>query len=352
MEIKEAKNGYLYGEAVGNTEEEALAQARSILKPAIETESRKISAPTMNWSYVMTSIVDSAQYFVKPRGNKSRVIVYLLQSDLPTLIKQYSESSPLPLPPPPLPPPTATATATSAGCDEGMIQRIKTSDDYLWGEGTAITRGKAIVNAQQELIRPVKKIMSEYEALNYDTETVEAVIYDVESCAVKQGKVFYAFAYLRQSAFHCNLQQSIISGQSSCEGATRTVVAQTPDNTREEASHQDTDSNPLSEDSGLEASSVTDFSPLMKEIISKKDINELVRDVFAVNKQKGKLAYGMLSSMTSPEESYLAVYNAAGDILTIYGKGTSERQNLNTGTMESYNEVYPDGKVIWFQLYE
>ena len=67
-------------------------------------------------------------------------------------------------------------------------------------------------------------------------------------------------------------------------------------------------------------------------------------------KEEGKVtAYGKYATMTSPETSYLIIYDAAGNIRALLGKGTDERTNLKTGEADSTDNYHGCG-AIWFTV--
>ncbi len=353
-EIKDNSKGYLYGEAVGDTQEDALSSARNMLRPSIETDDLKKAV--INWKDVAATIVDSAQYLVKPRGNKTRAIVYLQQKDLPGLIEKYSKqgvkiekSEPAIVP---------AGNRASDQEKEEMIRKIKEHpEDYIFDDGIGSTQGKAEKSAQEKLGRPIMRIIADYPAISMDKDMVESIAYDTECIALRQGNVFYVLAYIRLSSFHCNLKRGVISGRSKCED--EVIVENTPK--PDAAPARPTEIAPagtngpvvvdLQETAVAEPEKNNAPPALLQNIMNTKTINEL-RDVFIANKNRGKLVYGQISTMSSPESSYLVVYNDVGEILTFYGAGTSTRKNLLTGALEQYKEVYPEGRVMWFQIFE
>lgn len=67
-------------------------------------------------------------------------------------------------------------------------------------------------------------------------------------------------------------------------------------------------------------------------------------------KQEGTItAYGKYSSMEEPEECYLIIYDPAGNIRAVLGKGTDERPNLLTNKQDSETNYRGCG-AIWFKL--
>lgn len=91
-------------------------------------------------------------------------------------------------------------------------------------------------------------------------------------------------------------------------------------------------------------------NPILDEMIEAINIIE-ISELLTKGKNNGSLAYGRLSTMTSPENSYLLVYKPDGTIVAIYDKGSAARRNLRTGNTENYRSAFDNVKFIWFQLY-
>lgn len=62
-------------------------------------------------------------------------------------------------------------------------------------------------------------------------------------------------------------------------------------------------------------------------------------------------AYGKYSTMDTPEECYLIIYDPAGNIRAVLGKGSEQRINLNTQRQDSETNYRGCG-AIWFKLKE
>jgi hypothetical protein len=360
--IKESSNGYLYGEAVGETLEEALASARALLRPYIETDELKNAV--INWRGVASSITDSALYLVRPRGNRTRAIVYLKQQDIPALIEKYSKLGPRTEETGPIV--SIPSTGSTDREMEEMIEIIKAHPgDYIFAEATGATRGRAERTAQEQLGRPIMRIIAEYPAIDLDRELIENIAYDTECIALRQGNAFYALAYIKLSSFRCNLEKGITSGRSKCEDEqiahTAPATASTPASTSAPVHTPALTAQPVIAHAAgnmAEAPANIPAPPsekpvpsLLTDIMNIKTINEL-RDLFIVSKNRGKLVYGQLSTMNNPESSYLVAFSETGEILTFYGTGTTIRKNLLTGAPEQHREAYPEGRFMWFQLFE
>lgn len=69
-------------------------------------------------------------------------------------------------------------------------------------------------------------------------------------------------------------------------------------------------------------------------------------------KEKGDIIdYGKYATAQHPELCYLIVYDPAGNICALLGKGKEERQNLKTGQKDNIKNYRGCG-AIWFTLRE
>ena len=86
------------------------------------------------------------------------------------------------------------------------------------------------------------------------------------------------------------------------------------------------------------------------ELIKKaKNFFEL-KQIMEPLKQKGEIVdYGKYATAKKPEECYLIVYDPAGNIKALLGKGEEVRQNLKTGKEDSIMNYHGCG-AIWFTL--
>lgn len=81
----------------------------------------------------------------------------------------------------------------------------------------------------------------------------------------------------------------------------------------------------------------------LKELKSFFDLEKVLPRL----KEEGKVTgYGKYATMTSPEDSYLIIYDAAGNIRALLGKGDDERTNLKTGEADS-TDNYRGCGAIW-----
>ena len=77
-----------------------------------------------------------------------------------------------------------------------------------------------------------------------------------------------------------------------------------------------------------------------------------LKEIMLPLKEKGDIIdYGKYATAQHPEQCYLIVYDPAGNICALLGKGKEERQNLKTGKKDSIKNYRGCG-AIWFTLRE
>ena len=82
-----------------------------------------------------------------------------------------------------------------------------------------------------------------------------------------------------------------------------------------------------------------------------KDFFEL-KEIMQPLKEKGEIIdYGKYATAKNPELCYLIIYDPAGNIKALLGKGKDKRQNLKTGQEDSISNYRGCG-AIWFLLNE
>lgn len=90
---------------------------------------------------------------------------------------------------------------------------------------------------------------------------------------------------------------------------------------------------------------------VIEQIKKAKNFFEL-RQIMEPLKEKGDIKdYGKYATAEKPEECYLVVYDPAGNIKALLGKGDKVRQNLKTGKDDSIKNYRGCG-AIWFTINE
>lgn len=222
------------------------------------------------------------------------------------------------------------------------INSIKKNSGYLYGEATVSTQEQATTLAYEELQREV------YAWLQNDGLSVRDINRLSDTVMVRIVNVYRVFAYVEKSKLK---SLSVEPAQ------VDTVPAIVP--------FTETD---------LEKKDSTLFTDNIRQVIQKrffgkggmmkqrqsdallrlkkaKNFFEL-KEIMQPLKEKGDiLDYGKYATAEHPELCYLIVYDPAGNICALLGKGKEVRQNLKTGKDDSINNYRGCG-AIWFTLRE
>ncbi len=172
------------------------------------------------------------------------------------------------------------------------------------------------------------------------------------------------------SLFH-DWKLVLLDGQDSDEG---NDIEGLPEEDKKEQAYQPGDTEP--KESPEPTDTVKSHTAEKKDTIANKDIRTILKNSFwgkkggvieqikkAKNffelkqimeplKEKGDIRdYGKYATAEKPEECYLVVYDPAGNIKALLGKGDKVRQNLKTGKDDSIKNYRGCG-AIWFTINE
>lgn len=222
------------------------------------------------------------------------------------------------------------------------INSIKKNGGYLYGEATVSSLEQATTLAYEELQREV------YAWLQNDNLSVTDINRLSDTVMVSIVNVYRVFAYVEKSK-----------------------LKSLPEITNKADTVQAND--PFAENI-LEKRDSTLFTDSVRQVINKrffgkegkmkqrqndallrlkkaKNFFEL-KEIMQPLKEKGDIIdYGKFATAKEPEQCYLIVYDPAGNICALLGKGQRVRQNLKTGHDDSI-ENYRGCGAIWFTLRE
>ena len=222
------------------------------------------------------------------------------------------------------------------------INSIKKNSGYLYGEATVSTLEQATTLAYEELQREV------YAWLQNDSLSVKDINRMSDTVMVRIVNVYRVFAYVEKSKLK-SLPPDTVKKD--------TVQAKVP-----------------SAEKTLEKKDSTLFTDSVRQVINKrffgkegkmkqrendallrlkkaKNFFEL-KEIMQPLKEKGDIIdYGKYATAKHPELCYLIVYDPAGNICALLGKGKDIRKNLKTGNDDSIKNYRGCG-AIWFTLRE
>lgn len=205
------------------------------------------------------------------------------------------------------------------------INSIKKNSGYLYGEATVSTQEQATTLAYEELQREV------YAWLQNDSLSVRDINRLSDTVMVRIVNVYRVFAYVEKSKLK-----------------PAPTLDSTPDSTLFTDSVRQVIQKRFFGKEGMMKQRQSDALLRLKKAKNFFELKEIMQPL----KEKGDiLDYGKYATVEHPELCYLIVYDPAGNICALLGKGKEVRQNLKTGKDDSINNYRGCG-AIWFTLRE
>lgn len=205
------------------------------------------------------------------------------------------------------------------------INSIKKNSGYLYGEATVSTQEQATTLAYEELQREV------YAWLQNDSLSVRDINRLSDTVMVRIVNVYRVFAYVEKSKLK-----------------PAPTLDSTPDSTLFTDSVRQVIQKRFFGKEGMMKQRQSDALLRLKKAKNFFELKEIMQPL----KEKGDiLDYGKYATAEHPELCYLIVYDPAGNICALLGKGKEVRQNLKTGKDDSINNYRGCG-AIWFTLRE
>lgn len=230
-----------------------------------------------------------------------------------------------------------------------QVNEIKKNREYLYGEATMPTQEEATSLAYELLQQEVLKWATDRVSRPFKDMSPKEINQKAEVIELRRADMFRIFAYVKKSDLvPMFYDQGIIFFDSLDVGKIPNPQQEVPEVKRV----LKTDS--LVNDK-VKQQIVQHF------FVSKNDALEKIkkaRTFFELKtilpplKEEGCIVdYGKYATAEKPEECYLIIYDIAGNIKALLGKGDKMRPNLQTGKDETLQNYRGCG-AIWFQLKE
>lgn len=265
-------------------------------------------------------------------------------------------------------------TASALDKRQTKINSIKKSKQYLYSDVTMISRedanSQAIQILQSEIFTWAKDRAENKKAADVYPIEINKLI---DTIMVPRANMYRVFAYVKKvklvslfSDWNLVLLDNLDNDDGDIEGI--------PEDDKDELAYQreDTESDVTSEP----ADSIDSQIQEKKDSVANNEIRNILKNSFwgkkggvidqikkAKNffelkqimeplKENGDIKdYGKYATAENPEECFLVVYDPAGNIRALLGKGEKVRQNLKTGKDDSIKNYRGCG-AIWFTINE
>ena len=234
------------------------------------------------------------------------------------------------------------------------INHIKRDTTYLYGEATMPTLKSADSLARKELALKVREWMYQQTDQTDSTEIDDSRLSPYISVLTnRRADMIRGFAYiqkddLRRLLNHKDTVQGTIMAKPIEDTVIDSIVTDKPDPTLIKRSEVEI----LKELQAKVKKPVT-RDDVLKQILKAKNFFELRDTMKTLIKQGAVSNYGKRETCKQPEACYWIVYDRAGNIKAILGKGQSIRKNFKTGRVDSLTNYQGKGYAgIWFQIKE
>ena len=240
-----------------------------------------------------------------------------------------------------------------------QINTIKKSKEYLYSDITMSTQEGATSQAfnelQQEILTWATDRADEKPGTAVSPQDINKLI---DTIMVRRAEMYRVFAYVKKvkllplfSDWHLVLLDSLDCDERALDGlpdGSDLAEASKPKEESKDSIAKDTVVNKkvLAK---LRNCFLGRNSGVIELIKNAKNFFEL-KQIMESLKQKGEIVdYGKYATAKKPEDCYLIVYDPAGNIKALLGKGEEVRQNLKTGKEDSIMNYHGCG-AIWFTL--
>lgn len=219
------------------------------------------------------------------------------------------------------------------------INSIKKNKSFLYGEATVSSQELATTLAYEQLQNEV------YAWLQNDSITIKDINSLADTVMVHIVNVYRVFAYIEKS----KLKPSIVD---TLQVDTVSALQQTPIAKKDSTLFTDSVRQVIHQRFfGQEGRRLQRQNDALQRIKKAKNFFEL-KEIMQPLKEKGDIIdYGKYATAQHPELCYLIVYDPAGNIRALLGKGDDERPNLKTGRKDTIKNYRGCG-AIWFTLRE
>jgi len=248
-------------------------------------------------------------------------------------------------------------TASALDKRQAEINRIKKSKEYLYSDITMPTLEGAVSQAfdelQQEILFWIMDRADKKEGLTVSPRDINTLI---DTIMVRRLDMYRVFAYVKKvklAIFYADWN-IVLDENLDCDDGRLPQI--------------DVPERPLLPDSVAPSDSIAQDSVVSEKVLSLLKNNFLgkkggvieqlkraknffeLKEIMEPLKLKGDiLDYGKYATAKNPEDCYLIVYDPAGNICALLGKGEEERLNLKTGQLDSINNYRGCG-AIWFRI--
>ncbi len=238
---------------------------------------------------------------------------------------------------------------TDADTQKKEINKVKKSNQYLYGEATMATQEEAMLLAEDLLYSNINQWIAEQKKLNAANKVVVVNTKQLwGNIALPRGNMFRAFYYVKKSDILPAENTNVIEKKRTEDGGTSVE----PLPAEEVAAGEGQFKEVVSEEVKIEEEETTGviISPVVREVAEVTDFAKL-QSVLNRLKAEGKVKdFNRYAALANKDDYYLIIYNREGKIEAVLSKGPS-RLNVKTGQADGV-ENYAGRGAIGFSIVE
>ena len=240
------------------------------------------------------------------------------------------------------------------------INGIKKSKAFLYSDVTMQTQENAISQAYEQIQVEIINWASERSNKKITNIPITELNKIVDTIMVRRAEMYRVVAYVKKSKVAATFKDwkiALVEGLDTDPRQESEETMESPDTIQKRDSIQ---TKAKEERDSLVSNKVINLlknnylgkkGGVIEQIKKAKNFFEL-KQIMEPLKQKGDIIdYGKYATAKNPEECYLIVYDPAGNIKALLGKGDEVRRNLISGKEDSIKNYRGCG-AIWFTINE
>ena len=229
------------------------------------------------------------------------------------------------------------------------INDIKRNAAFVYGEATEESKQRADSLARTDLLLNIQEWVFKNTEQVVDEKLDKRISCHVKTISMRRADKIRVFVYLQKY----DVMPLLADMDIHFSDTTAVDVFKMP-----KKEHVDTEkllatSKKLSEIFAQSSDKPRTRNEVLNKILKAKDFFELRTTLKTLIDQKAITSYGKGKTNKQPENCYWVIYDRAGNIKAVLGKGKDKRKNLKTNRDENLSNYEGKGfGAIWFQIAE
>lgn len=229
------------------------------------------------------------------------------------------------------------------------INDIKRNAAFVYGEATEESKQRADSLARTDLLLNIQGWILKNTEQVADEDLDRRISRYIKTISMKRADRIRVFVYVQKYDVMPLLADIGIHFSDS----TAVDVLHTPKKERVDTEKLLATSKKLSEIFAQSSEKPRTRNEVLNKILKAKDFFELRTILKTLIDQKAITSYGKGKTNKLPENCYWVIYDRAGNIKAVLGKGKDKRKNLKTNRDENLSKYEGKGfGAIWFQIAE